>query len=154
MTDYKYIEQLLERYWECQTTLEEEVILREFFAQENVPMELLKYRQLFLYQHEEPKGERISDDFESRIMEAISNENVVKAKTISLTERLKPLFRAAAMIAVLITIGTAVEKAVTAPDGSYPEMSVSPRVEQKAQVALGDTTKSKVATTSQLIIND
>ena len=31
--DYKYIEQLLERYWACETTLEEEQILRAFFLQ-------------------------------------------------------------------------------------------------------------------------
>ena len=35
--DYKYINQLLERYWECKTTLEEEQILRSFFSQLCVP---------------------------------------------------------------------------------------------------------------------
>ena len=30
--DYKYIEQLLERYWQCETTLQEENILRAFFS--------------------------------------------------------------------------------------------------------------------------
>ena len=53
MRDYKYIEQLLERYWECQTTLEEESILRTFFAQDEIPMHLLPYRQLFIAQKEE-----------------------------------------------------------------------------------------------------
>ena len=42
--DYKYINQLLERYWECKTTLEEEQILRSFFSQLCVPEELAKYR--------------------------------------------------------------------------------------------------------------
>jgi len=35
--DYKYIEQLLERYWRCETSLQEEEILRLFFSQEEVP---------------------------------------------------------------------------------------------------------------------
>ena len=35
--DYKYIEQLLERYWKCETSLEEEQILRTFFRQEEIP---------------------------------------------------------------------------------------------------------------------
>ena len=40
--DYKYIEQLLERYWTCETTLEEEQILHTFFLQENLPVNPLK----------------------------------------------------------------------------------------------------------------
>ena len=34
--DYKYISQLLERYWNVETTLEEEEILKAFFRQDNV----------------------------------------------------------------------------------------------------------------------
>ena len=30
--DYKYIEQLLERYWQCETSVEEESELRAFFS--------------------------------------------------------------------------------------------------------------------------
>ena len=41
--NYQYIEQLLERYWDCQTTLEEEQILRSFFKQEDVPAHLMPY---------------------------------------------------------------------------------------------------------------
>ena len=47
--DYKYIEQLLERYWKCETTLEEEEILRAFYSQKDVPDELLPYKDLFCY---------------------------------------------------------------------------------------------------------
>ena len=38
--DYRYIEQLLERYWNCATTPEEEEILRTFFRQSDVPASL------------------------------------------------------------------------------------------------------------------
>ena len=41
--DYKYIEQLLDSYFEAETNLEEENILRAFFAQENIPSHLRKY---------------------------------------------------------------------------------------------------------------
>ena len=57
--DYKYIEQLLERYWNCETSLEEEQILRSFFRQKEVPAHLLRYKQLFAYQDvEKEKGVR------------------------------------------------------------------------------------------------
>lgn len=141
MLDYKYIEQLLERYWECQTTLEEEAILREFFAQDNVPVELLKYRQLFLYAHEEPK-ETLGSEFDEKMMEIINSEKTVKARTISLTERLKPLMRAAAVVAVLITIGTAIEKAVDAPEAGYPDMQM-PQLQSHGAVAAVDTVSAK-----------
>ena len=104
--NYKYIEQLLERYWECQTTLEEEAILRAFFAQDNVPVELLQYRQLFIAQNEEKKEVRISDDFEERMLSIISDEKPVKARSITLSQRLRPLYRAVAVVAVIITLGT------------------------------------------------
>ena len=45
--DYKYIEQLLERYWQCETSLEEESELRSFFSEEEVPAHLLRYKELF-----------------------------------------------------------------------------------------------------------
>ena len=47
--DYKYIEQLLERYFEAETTLKEEQILKAFFEQndEDMPESLRQYRSLF-----------------------------------------------------------------------------------------------------------
>ena len=52
--DYKYIEQLLERYWEGETTLQEEAILRTFFSQPDMPDHLRKYQPLFSMEKEEP----------------------------------------------------------------------------------------------------
>ena len=48
--DSKYIEQLLERYWQCETSLEEEAELRAFFSGSDVPKHLLRYKDLFVYQ--------------------------------------------------------------------------------------------------------
>lgn len=48
--DFKYIEQLLERYWQCETSLEEEAQLRTFFTEEDVPEHLSRYKDLFVYQ--------------------------------------------------------------------------------------------------------
>lgn len=51
--DYKYIEQLLERYWECETSEAEESILRTFFSQKDIPAELKRYEALFKYEQRE-----------------------------------------------------------------------------------------------------
>ena len=68
--DYKYIEQLMERYWQGETTLWEEDILRAFFSQPDIPEHLRKYQPLFVLEKEEPLG----DDFDARILGMIEEE--------------------------------------------------------------------------------
>ena len=104
--DYKYIEQLLERYWACETTLQEEDILRSFFSQPDIPEALRKFQPLFLCETEleEPLGE----DFDARMLEMIDEEKP-KAKIVTLTSRLMPLFKAAAIVAIILTLGNAAQ---------------------------------------------
>ena len=107
--DYKYIEQLMERYWNAETTLEEESILRSFFRQENIPAEMEPLRALFT---DEASNEVLGDDFDARMLEMIREEEVpkaVKAREITLTRRLMPLFKAAAVVAIILTIGGALQ---------------------------------------------
>ena len=107
--DYKYINQLLDRYWNGETTLEEEQILRSFFSQICVPEELAKYRPLFNYEQIEPKTNRLGDDFDERIMSMIDEPHEVKAQTISISQRFAPLFKAAAMVAIVLTLTQAAQ---------------------------------------------
>lgn len=107
-TDYKYIEQLLERYWQCETSLEEEHELRAFFAGEGVPTHLLPYKDLFVYQLEQQQV-KISDDFEKRILSQIEVP-VVKAKHITFVARLTPMFKAVAMVVVVLSFGSILQQ--------------------------------------------
>jgi len=107
--DYKYIEQLLERYFECETTLEEEQILRTFFCQKDVPVGLLKYKDLFVYQNSSKEEEKLSEDFDAKILQELNIEPPVKAREIKISDRLRPLFKAAAMVAMILTIGMAAQ---------------------------------------------
>ena len=104
--DYKYIEQLTERYFECETTLQEEQILKAFYAQDEqeLPEELRQYQPLFAAIQ---PVEALGDDFDSRILSLTEEPKVVKARVISLSERLRPLFRAAAVVAIVLTLGNA-----------------------------------------------
>lgn len=106
-TDYKHIEQLLERYWQCETSLEEEGELRTFFAGE-VPVHLLPYKDLFAYQSGQQQI-TISSNFEERILLQIETP-VVKAKRITFVSRLTPLLKAVAMIAVVLSFGSIVQQ--------------------------------------------
>ena len=109
--DYKYIEQLLERYWDCATTLEEEQILRTFFSQKDVPVVLLPYKDLFTYAETEKTEAVLGEDFDRRMLSIIQEPAPVKAKTIHLAQRLKPLFKAAAIVAIILTLGNAIQVA-------------------------------------------
>lgn len=110
--DYKYINQLLDHYWKGETSLEEEEILRAFFSQDELPDELKPYQALFSYEMGEAKQEALGDDFDQKMMAMIEDEYTKKpnkAKVISLTKRLKPLFKAAAVVAIILTLGNAVQ---------------------------------------------
>ena len=107
--DYKYIEQLMERYWNAETTLEEESILRTFFRQENIPAEMEPMRELFA---DEASQQTLGDDFDARMLQMVNEEGVsksVKAREVTLTQRLMPLFRAAAVVAIILTLGNAAQ---------------------------------------------
>ena len=139
--DYKYIEQLLERYWLCETSLEEEQSLRTFFSQENVPVSLLPYKDLFTYEQTDVEETQLGDDFDRRMLEMVGEAAPVKARTISIAQRLKPLFKAAAIVAIILTLGNAMQVAMQpaeAPDiagtNGYDEVT-----QEGVSVAIADT---------------
>ena len=70
--NYQYIEQLLERYWQGETNLDEEQILRSFFCQEDVPAHLRQYSDYFAYV-KASKEETVSADFDSRFADIRSS---------------------------------------------------------------------------------
>ncbi len=60
----------------------------------------------------EAKQEALGDDFDQKMMAMIEDEYAKKpnkTKVVSLTERLKPLFKAAAVVAIILTLGNAAQ---------------------------------------------
>lgn len=106
--DYKYINQLLERYWAAETTLEEEKILRTFFSQAEIPAELKSYQSLFAYEGSAKSSDRLGADFDERMLAMVGE--TTQARKMTLSQRLMPLFRAAAIVAVILTLGNAIQK--------------------------------------------
>lgn len=107
--DFKYIEQLLERYFAAETTLQEEQILREFFAQDEVPEQLQPWKALFTTEKSLAET-HLDDHFDQRLLQ-LTGEEHVQARRITVGLRLYPLFKAAAIVAFAIVLGTAVEHA-------------------------------------------
>lgn len=140
--DYKYIEQLLERYWECETSLQEEEILRSFFSQDNVPGSLLQYKALFTYEQTQKQTEVLGEDFDDRMAALVAEQQPVKARTVSLTQRLMPFFRAAAIVAIILTLGNALQVAFVQEAPSTINMAgVEVQKTDVNSVAYSDTVK-------------
>ena len=142
--DYKYIEQLLERYWRCETSLQEEEILRMFFSQEDIPAALLPYRHLFIYEQNEKAVDVLGDDFDQKVLGLIREDEPVKARVITMRHRLMPLFKAAAVVAIFLTLGNAMQVAFS--DGDVRQVTPSTAAVDKPQegpsVAKADSVKS------------
>ena len=157
--DYKYIEQLLERYWECETSLEEENILRTFFSQDNIPVSLLRYKSLFSYEQKAKLSEPLGDDFDQKILAMTGQEQPVKARVISLHSRLMPLFKAAAIVAIIITLGNAMQMAFTEEQQPGANVAEVETPHKGASVAVvktdsvkGDTLSSGLAKPERTIV--
>lgn len=151
--DYKYIEQLLEQYWECRTSLEEEAILRSFFAQDDVPASLLPYREMFVAQQESVKESRLDADFDRRMMALIDvrTTHQVKARTVSLNRRWRPFCEVAAILAMVLSVGMAVQQGWESPQaGMVHEESL--QVMDTASVSTFDAATATMGTTADSVM--
>lgn len=126
--DSNYIEQLLERYWQCETSQEEEAQLRSFFNSEDVPAHLLRYKDLFVYQ-EFLQQDGLGEDFDQKVLAQVEVP-VVKARRMTLMSRFMPLVKAAAVIALMFSLGNVMQHsvfdngdAVVSPDTIGKQMS-------------------------------
>lgn len=93
----KRIHAILEKYWEAESSLEEEKILREFFNQDKVPEEFEQYRPLFQFMATE-KEATLSGDFEEKLSSRLKTANNLKPRAHSLTFYLRTAAAAAAIL--------------------------------------------------------
>jgi hypothetical protein len=137
--DYKYIQQLLERYWEGETSLQEEEILRSFFSQKDIPADLIRYKALFVYEQQEKNEDVLGDDFDEKILSMIEEPAPVKARVITMRQRLMPLFKAAAIVAIFLTLGNAAQVPFNDKAEKVSNMSGYEQIPQGNSVAMGDS---------------
>jgi hypothetical protein len=68
--DSKHIELLLEKYWNCETSLEEEKELRDYFGGAGIPDQLKETSELFRY-FEAEKKKSLSESFDEHVTKQI-----------------------------------------------------------------------------------
>lgn len=153
--DYRRIEILMNKFWECNTTPEEENELRQFFLESTeLPSHLAPCRELFVWQEEE-RQIGLDNNFDERVLAKIG-------------ERRRPLafFRkhwvqAAACVLLVLCAGgiiryqqirtTQVMEEVLTPQQALAELQkalsfVSERLNEGEQLIETNIEKAKVAT--------
>ena len=131
MDSDKHIEELLQRYWLCETSVEEEAQLRTFFSSADVTAHLCRYKAWFAYM-DECHSEGLGEDFDARVL-AAAGVPVVKAKRVTLMSRFQPLFKAVAVVAVVVGLGGVVQRSFFA---------------DVEEVTIGDTIGRQISTPS------
>ena len=150
--DYKYINQLLNKYWEGTSSLEEERILRAFFSQKDVPGSFLAYKELFVYEQQEQERGVMSADFDDRLLALVGEDTPVKAHKLTLTRRLLPLFKAAAMVAIILTLGNAMQVSFdTRTQNSASSNAINTGVHHGSSVAMTDSANVDTMKQSNLV---
>lgn len=102
--DSEHIKELWERYWQCETSTEEEAELRAFFRMTDVPEEWRQQKAWFSFLEKEKKI-HLDEDFDRKVLERIEAPTV-KARRLSLANRLAPLLKAASVVVVILSLGT------------------------------------------------
>jgi hypothetical protein len=129
--DYKTIKEILDRYWEGETSLKEEKLLRTYFNSNKVAKELESFRPLFVY-HKAQKSKTMTQSFEG-----LKNKPIV--------HRLLPTWiSVAASVLILVMAGTfcyvnqtTSDPAVFAVDESVKDTYEDPEIAYKeAKAAL------------------
>ena len=96
--DFKQIEQLLEKYWNAETSLEEEQELHQFFKSESVPENWKETAALFRY-FETEKSRSLNESFDADVTKQIKQRQ--GGKIVSITNWFQ-VARVAAGIAVIV----------------------------------------------------
>lgn len=96
--DSNRIQELLKRYWDCETSLEEEQQLREYFKGKEIPEQLKETAALFQYFEHQKKQELADSGFERDVLKKVNAPK--RGKVVSIAYN---AMRIAAGVAVLVT---------------------------------------------------
>lgn len=154
----EHIEKLLEKYWNCESTLEEEQELKNWFAKHGNEEDFREEEALFKYFSLEKKRVISQDSFDDDILEKLDSVKDTKTRRFFISPNLRNLSRIAAGIIVALAATLYVlyeeEPKVPAvftqdtfenPDEAYAEtMKVLNLISEKLNLAKEQTAKISV----------
>jgi len=103
--EYNKINNLLDSYFEGETTLENEATLREYFQNKEIDGRLKVYAPIFKYAVEEAKV-KMREDFDHQLLNKLEIQNPKETRVRSI----QLLYRAAAVIIFVMVAGWAINQ--------------------------------------------
>jgi hypothetical protein len=114
--DYQLMQQLLDKYFEGETTLQEESQLREGFQQETLPEGLEAYRPLFQFIEEEQQIV-LDEQFDHRLFAQLQEKPVERTQARVRTLHARTIILQIAAVVTLMIGGWWYYQEVTTPKG-------------------------------------
>lgn len=134
--DSRNIEALLEKYWKCETSLEEETLLREYFRRPDVADHLADVASLFRH-FDSARSQSITDiSFDNRVLQQVTAKKA--GRTVSMVRN---AMRIAAGVAVLIVAGWLIRNEIWSarPENSIDDPQVAYEETKKALLLISRT---------------
>lgn len=103
--DCKHVEELLERYYNGQTTLEEESELRIFFLENDVPQQFPADKDLFIYQQQQQEL-TLGKEFEDRVLSLTEEKKARKPHSFWYHGLRPALIKSVAVVALVVISGS------------------------------------------------
>lgn len=132
--DSKDIEQLLEKYWNCDTSLEEEQQLRDFFKGNAIPESLTETASLFRF-FEAEKKKSLADSFDHAVTKEIRKRQGGKIISLGWVQ----IARIAAGVLVVVAATYFIRQEVRK---AYPEEEAIVDTYSDPQLAFEETKKA------------
>ena len=118
--DSKEIDQLLEKYWECQTSLEDEALLKEYFNGADIDAKYDEVSDLFKYYAHEKTQVELGDDFNEKVLASLQTGTASSIKGPARIGRVIKLFgdiaKVAAVGLIIVTAGYFIKQEVEKED--------------------------------------
>ena len=101
-----FIYKLIDKYWRCETSIEEEIQLQYFFRRKDIPEDLKQFQPLFAFKNSE-KMKCLSPQFDEKLNKTIQSS--LKQKNRYLTIKIfAPTLKWAVSAFLIITLGTSI----------------------------------------------
>lgn len=97
--DYNQLETLIKKYWDCETSLEEEERLREWFRTHEVPERFRETAKLFSY-FDEQRQKATDKQFDAKVLTNLQSKS--KGKTVNLWQTSLKIAAGIAVVAASI----------------------------------------------------